>query len=287
MVRGLVIPLCVIAGGALACSRNSPVAPTALTVTRVTPMNASTYSGERVVVSGAGFRPGTTVTFGSAPAFVSALTGTEITVTTPSRGAGTEDIVVTNPSGDSVRVAGFEFLDFQVTSLEPAAGLPGWVVNLHGAGFRMGARVRFGGVPVTIHSIDSRRIRLTAPRLPPGVHDVEVINSDGQSVARPAGFEYLPVTVSINQSIVAPGGVVRVSWQCQACYHDPDFGIGDLLVISRAGDGDLDWMWDVGIFEQTGTVNVPAPMMPGDYEFRYLLGRRPYVSAPFTVGGDR
>ena len=259
-------------------------------VSGVGPMSASAFSGERVTVSGAGFLAGVTVMFGDLPGFVSSVSPTELIVTTPSRAAGTVEIVVTNRTGDQARVAGFEFLDLQVSAMQPAAGLPQQFVIMQGAGFRAGARVLFDGEPATIHSITPRTIRLTAPVLPAGVHDVELINGDGRSVTRPAGFEYLPVTITLSQSTVSPGGVIRVSWTCPLPerFNNDFFPANDILVMSRAGHGQFNWQWERVIASDTGTVDVTAPLELGEYEFRYLLGETvQYATVPFTVRGDQ
>ncbi len=273
----------------LACHSSPPGEPTTLAVTGVSPMSASFFAAERVVVNGAGFRRGATVTFGGIPAPVVGLTATQIIVTTPPSPVGTVDVVVTNPNGEQTRVQGFEFLDFQVSAIEPGSGLPVPFITVRGAGFRLGARVVVGGETARIRSVDSRRITLDGPFLTAGTYDVEVITAEGRSIVKPAAFEYVPVTIRLDDAVVSPGSIIRASWLAPADrFAFLDFGgPGDLLVLARAGDPDSLWLWDHEPFIETGTVNVAAPALPGDYEFRYLIGRRRYTHAPLTVTSDR
>jgi hypothetical protein len=63
-----------------------------------------------VTISGSNFVSGATVTFGSTQATVRSLSSTSISVRTPAHAAGTVNVVVTNPSGQSATLTnGYTF----------------------------------------------------------------------------------------------------------------------------------------------------------------------------------
>jgi hypothetical protein len=77
----------------------------------VSPRSGDPSGGTAVTLTGTGFAPGVTVTFGGAAATVSAVTATSIAVTAPAHAAGAADVTVTNPDGrSSTRAGGFEYL---------------------------------------------------------------------------------------------------------------------------------------------------------------------------------
>jgi hypothetical protein len=81
------------------------VAPTTTpAVTAIRPNSGSTAGGTTVVLTGANFQSGATVTFGGTPAAVTFNGSTRLTVTTPARATGPVAVVVTNPGGQSATV---------------------------------------------------------------------------------------------------------------------------------------------------------------------------------------
>ncbi len=75
----------------------------------ISPQSGSTRGGTVVTIVGAGFIPGTTVSFGYVPATVGYKRATQVViqsstvmqVTTPPHPSGTVDLVVSNPDGSS------------------------------------------------------------------------------------------------------------------------------------------------------------------------------------------
>ena len=95
---------------ALGCDGNTHLVPPSLpppVAASVSPHTGSTGGSTTVSVTGSGFQIGATVTLGGAP--VSTLgngTSTELSFTTPAHAAGSVDVVVRNPDGQSVTLSG-------------------------------------------------------------------------------------------------------------------------------------------------------------------------------------
>ncbi|HVM29944.1 MAG TPA: DUF4332 domain-containing protein [Candidatus Limnocylindrales bacterium] len=71
-----------------------------------------------------------------------------------------------------------------LTSLSPAAGVPGVTIVLRGSGFVAGAQVRFAGLTMPAQFTSPSQLSVTLPdheniTLGEGVHSVEVVNPDG------------------------------------------------------------------------------------------------------------
>lgn len=87
-----------------------PVSPTLASppsVTTISPNVGSTGGATRMTITGTGFLSGATVTFGGVAVqgrFDSRYVGTTMYLDTPEHVAGTVDVVVTNPGGQSVRM---------------------------------------------------------------------------------------------------------------------------------------------------------------------------------------
>jgi hypothetical protein len=78
----------------------STTAP-APTVSGVSPNSGPTGGGTTVTLTGTNFVSGATVTFGGTAATIMSLNSTTITVNTPAHTAGTVNVVVTNPDGQT------------------------------------------------------------------------------------------------------------------------------------------------------------------------------------------
>jgi thermitase len=88
--------------------------PTAVTFTisaspprpsTISPTTGSAKGGTMVTISGTYFQTGARVTFGGTAATVYSVTATTITAQTPAHAAGTADVVVTNPDGQTGTLA--------------------------------------------------------------------------------------------------------------------------------------------------------------------------------------
>ena len=66
------------------------------------PLNGSVAGGTSVTLRGSGFQSGTRVTLGAKSVSVAFKDMNTLTFTTPSLAAGAQQLVVTNPNGESV-----------------------------------------------------------------------------------------------------------------------------------------------------------------------------------------
>jgi hypothetical protein len=73
----------------------------ALSIAAVQPSSGSTGGGTSTVITGAGFRSGTTVTFGDVPVPAYASNSTTLYATAPAHAAGPVDVIVSSASGES------------------------------------------------------------------------------------------------------------------------------------------------------------------------------------------
>jgi hypothetical protein len=90
----------------------SPYSYAAPTVTAISPNSGSASGGTAVTITGTGFVSGSTVSIGGANATgVTFGSSTSLTATTPARSSGAQNVVVTNPDGQTGTLAsGFTYL---------------------------------------------------------------------------------------------------------------------------------------------------------------------------------
>jgi large repetitive protein len=69
-------------------------------VTGISPASGAAAGGDSVAITGSGFTGATAVYFGGVSAVITAISGTQITATSPS-GSGTVDVTVVTPTGTS------------------------------------------------------------------------------------------------------------------------------------------------------------------------------------------
>lgn len=113
---------------------SSPTAPAPLAeLSTAVPPTASTspsrgLAGDVVEVFGRGFLPGAAVTFDGRAAQITWLTSTTITVTIPSHSPGAVDVVVTNPDGAKLTLAGaFTYESVSLTANPSVVGVGGQI----------------------------------------------------------------------------------------------------------------------------------------------------------------
>jgi hypothetical protein len=154
--------------------------------TAIVPDTGPAAGGTEVTISGTGFTGATGVTFDGTPGTdFEVLTDTVIIVTSPPGAAGTVDVVVTDPAGDS------DPLDFTytaqasvVTSLDPTSGteLGGTPVTVTGSGFLGAIGVTFDGSFGTAFTIvNDTTITVNSPAHAPGPVNVVVLDPAGNS----------------------------------------------------------------------------------------------------------
>ena len=200
-MRALVLVFALAGAGASASCGGSdpPDGPTGqpLEIVSITPSRGfvSEYTGVRI--SGHGFMTGATVTFAGNPGLnVKVLGANEITAATPLNSTGVADVVITNPAGETARLAGgFTFVPRPpptITRLELNTGATagGTAISIFGDNFRNGVAVTFDGLAGKIYFVEARELYVTVPRHDAGAVDVVVTNADGQTAIAAGGFTY-------------------------------------------------------------------------------------------------
>ena len=172
-----------------------------LELSSISPGGGVSAGGAVVRVGGYAFAPGTKLFFGDAEATnVVVVNPTLLTATTPSAAAGTVNLRVVTPDGQSATKAnGFTFRtsaassDVVISGLSPTsgAGVGGTSVTVSGTGFSGGATVFFGTAPALVTSAPGpSTIIVTSPPSTAGTIPVTVVNSDGTSATLSSGFRY-------------------------------------------------------------------------------------------------
>lgn len=97
-----------------------------------------------------------------------------------------------------------------IFNISPQAGASTgqYAISINGANFMPGARVRLGGVPVTLIEVTPNHIAATVNARPAGVVNVVVSNPDGQSATLTRGFSFLLVPVI--EAVEIEGKVLKV-----------------------------------------------------------------------------
>jgi hypothetical protein len=166
-------------------------------VSSLKPISGPAAGGTVVTITGTGFDPLATVTFGGTPCSVTSRTGTtQMSVVTPEHDAGRVSVVVTNPDGQSI-VATEKYTYVAAPSLisvTPSSGTTGGgtVITLAGTDFDPNATVAIGGVQAKVATREGDTgITVTTPAHAPGPADVSVTNPDGQKSTSSGGFIYI------------------------------------------------------------------------------------------------
>ena len=215
------------------------------TVTAITPNSESGNGGTSVTITGTGFSAGATVQLGGVAASnVVAASSTAITATTPAHAAGTVDVVVTNPDGQSATLPGgytYSVSSNQgpqpppvLTAVTPGSGSAngGTSMIITGSGFSAGATVQLGGAAATnVVVASSSSITATAPAHTAGSVDVAVTNSDGQSATLPGSYTYTTSSASGISFVQAKSAVALSGSSLSIAYPGPQTA-GNLNVIA-------------------------------------------------------
>jgi len=251
-----VLGLLVISLGCGSDSRQMPTGPTspiALTVNGISPNSGSPAGGTLVSISGYGFMSGTTVTFGGSAITVTYVNSQYLTATTPARAAGSVDVLVTNPGGETSRLpGGYTYIGIPPPSI---AGIlvnvgstsGGASVMIAGTGFLAGAVVTLDGVRLIAYVNDSSTIYATAPAHAAGNVDLVVTNPDHQADTLRGGYTYVsPETFDVNGE-----------WKGGAdSNYGTDFGFtirnGAVIAVSCGTS-------------QSVTLEPPVPVVSGDF----------------------
>ena len=173
----------------------------------------TTSGGTTVVVNGANFVPGLTVTLGGANAnIVGPVLANTITITTPLHVVGAVDVRVTNPDAQlDTLVNGFEYRPPQVVSINPpSSGFAGNVpATVTGNYFGTNVTVRIGAnQAANVVRLSEQSITITLPahtNAHPVLRPVRVTNTHDNLAGTTQGlFTYVPMTVVSVQPNMGP-----------------------------------------------------------------------------------
>ncbi|MFO0751433.1 MAG: IPT/TIG domain-containing protein [Myxococcota bacterium] len=195
-----------------------------LRILAIDPIEGALDGGTLVAMTGTGFQPDMTVTFGGVEASGIIVGGDELAVmrTPAMTEPGKVDIVATLADGRTTTLLnGFEYVpkdevevDLLVLGVSPSKGSTtgGEQVVIEGKGFIDGASVFFGGVPASaVHVLGETALIANAPpAAQAGMVDVRV--ETPEIGGRPAkedtllnGYEYLPVVVTPPKPLLVLG----------------------------------------------------------------------------------
>ena len=287
--------LLILCGCGAACDKvepseqqSAPPPEQQLAVNSVSPRNGPIGGGGEVAIQGTGFRTGAVVTMDGVAVSAELHGSLVLTATVPPHAAGAVDIVVTNPGGASARLAAaYTYVPLAITAVSPIGSLTGELVAVSGTGFLPGASVTLGGVNARVLNFTSFYLNIEIPPHPPETVDVVVTNPGGERATLQGGFTFEAVLLTAGPSVVTTGDQLTVSWS--APLGRSAQGGGDWLLLVKAGaPSDFhsgDWFDHLG-GRSSGTLTLPAPMQPGQYEFCYMVGATAVArSNPVTVTG--
>ncbi|CAM5709610.1 hypothetical protein SALBM311S_10026 [Streptomyces alboniger] len=160
-------------------------APSAPSLTGLTPAQGPVSGGTTVTLTGTGFTGATAVTFGGAAATSFTVnSATQITATTPPHTTGAATVTVTTPSGTSNALTFTYLAAPSLTGLTPTQGpvAGGTTLTLTGTGFTGATAVTFSGAAATSFTVNSAtQITATTPPHTAGAATVTVTTPSGTS----------------------------------------------------------------------------------------------------------
>jgi hypothetical protein len=117
--------------------------------------------GTTVRIRGGNFAADDTVSYGARGLVVSARGGDFLEVTVPPDARAGEELVVRGRRGEAR--APFALVHAAIAGFTPASGPPGTHLEIAGSGFAAGDEVRLGTQPLTVGSVEERRIVAVVP----------------------------------------------------------------------------------------------------------------------------
>ncbi len=261
--------------------------------------------GQRATLTGSGFAKdpaGNTVLFGSREAKVLQASPDRLEVEVPeavaeSGGEERVDVVVKAGTRSSAAVSVSVFQGPRLHGLSPEAALPGEEVLLAGAGWGVGATVRFGSAPAQVLEVQPTRIRALVPEAAgtPGTEAPVVVTvGTSESNAAPFIVGHLPVVSGVAPTSAAAGDTVTVSgrgFQPDPLRNDVRVGGVPALVVSaapdalvvavpRTGPGEPSRALEVRVpgSENVGQALVQVAPAADPVEFRFAA--EPFTAAP-------
>ncbi len=178
------------------------------TLSSVSPSTSPLAGGGTITLTGSGFQSNATVSLNGADCTgVSVFSSTSLDCTARSSTAGTGNVVVTNPDGQTATLSNaFTYQPAPIlTGISPVAGAlgGGTLVTLTGSNFMAGAAVRFGTTNCNAENVISSNTMtcVTAARSS-GTVTVKVTNLDGQfdTLSNSYTYQSAPSVTSISTS---------------------------------------------------------------------------------------
>jgi hypothetical protein len=217
-------------------------------ITSMTPSSGSVDGGSTVVVSGSNLGDASAATFGGVPATILSKTTTSITLLTPAKIAGSANLVVFGPGGNSTSVRTFTFVvpAPTISSISPSVGklTGGEVVTIQGTRLSAVTAVKFGTSSATavagtsLTRVSDTELRVTTPAGTLGAKSVYVIAPSG-TATKASGYTYVGVptitTVSPSSGSSAGGSTVVINGTALANLKSVTIG-GALATVSTSTD---------------------------------------------------
>ena len=128
----------------------------------------------------------------------------------------------------------------RIHGVSPSVAMPGEEVLLAGAGWSLGASVRFGELEAQVLDTTPKAIRVRVPDIPgqPGTSAPVVVSISGQaSSAAPFLVGRLPLVTGVEPAAAAPGDVVKIKgrgFHVDAARNAVNLGPAAALVVSAA-----------------------------------------------------
>jgi hypothetical protein len=263
--------------------------------------------GQRATLAGSGFASdpaGNTVLFDDREAKVLQASPERLEVEVPEAvpESGAEkrvDVVVKRGGHASGAVSVSVFQGPRLHGLSPEAALPGEEVLLAGAGWGVGATVRFGDAPAQVLETQPTQLRVVVPEAAgvPGT-EAPVVVTVGGTDSNPAPFVvgHLPVVSGVSPASAAVGDTVTVSgrgFQADPLANDVRVGGAAALVVSAAPDSLVVVLPRTGPGEPARAleVRVPGSENVGQAMLQLAPAADPlelrFVAEPFTAVAGR
>ncbi|NYG98611.1 hypothetical protein BJ979_001237 [Schumannella luteola] len=236
-------------GGATSAGAFTYLPPAA--AASVTPASGPDTGQQTVTITGTGFTGATGVTIGGTAATnVTVVDAEHITATTPAHVAGTVDVVVQHPAGDSTLAGAYSFISTApptANGLTPNTGSAagGTTVTIDGSGFTGSTGVTFdgtAGVGFTV-SPDGTSITVTTPAHAAGNVPVVVQHPNGDvTLADPFTFTAIPPSIQSidpNAGDAAGGTTVTISGPGLGAATAVSFGGADAGTVTRISDDSI------------------------------------------------
>lgn len=180
-----------------------------------------------------------------------------------------------------------------VSAVSPSSGptVGGDFIRVTGSSFQSGAVVLLDGIAARITTLTTTTIDVRTQAHAEGPVDVAVMDPNGQTSTLKGAYTFAVFSVVGSPTQVASGDELTVSWVApsgRGCN-----GGGDWIAMYRVGDpdqtgaanGHSDLWFDHVCGATSGTWRLKAPLQPGVYEFRFMVGDFSVArSTPISVG---